>query len=588
MKAWVLSIGLALSLQIAPIETGSISGVVIESNTSSPIPDVAIEIYALHMQDRRDAKPSSPPFKTIYTTTDDRGRFEVRGLPPGRYQIQCQRAGFYTTEKPTGDEGLGIGISTSGRPPLNVWTGKSPSRYEGSLKTEVSLETKQPTKELTLSLLSGGVVSGRVLDAGGQPLAGGKITALGLDYEQGFPFLYEVDSVAADERGNFRLWGMAPGSYYIRADYRNSQDQLHFSYFPGVPSAAEAASITVASGAEYRGANFNIQPGVSKIRGTAAITPASLAGPTKFYPDGKPRPSDVRYFLTPLDSRAAVDPLVVAATQGYGERFELRGVRPGNYVLYAVLHPEPSSDSDETANYVGRTTVSVGSQDLENISISIAAQDEIHGRVVAVDGARLENEKLAIRWRLKAGVFPEEEALQSWTTPDTDGTFSLHILSGVRYDLTVSELPPGTAVVEIRQGGTSAFDDGISGDRGSMPVEVVISGAAGKVAANVVDAKQQAVTNAVVALVPAKEHQMNPNLYHRAKFDEASGQYFIEGIAPGEYTLFAWDSIPNDAEYNAAFMREFEERGIRVTIRAKETTNVSLPLIVAGNAAGRD
>jgi hypothetical protein len=76
---------------------------------------------------------------------------------------------------------------------------------------------------------------------------------------------------------------------------------------------------------------------------------------------------------------------------------------------------------------------------------------------------------------------------------------------------------------------------------------------------------------------------MNPALYRRAKFDATTSRYVIEGVPPGEYTLFAWDSIPEDAEYNVAFLREFEDRGVRVVVQAGKSFSVQLPMISTQN-----
>jgi hypothetical protein len=199
--------------------------------------------------------------------------------------------------------------------------------------------------------------------------------------------------------------------------------------------------------------------------------------------------------------------------------------------------------------------------------------------VVAVDGARLPGEKLGIQWRLRAGVFPSTEGLESSTQTHSDGTFTFSGIPGLLYDLSADGLPADTAVVDIRQAGASVLFAGVSADH-DTPIEVVIRGGAGRVMAEVVDANRQPVTNAAVALVPSKEYPASPSFYHRAKLDAVQGRYVFESIAPGEYTLFAWDSIPADIEYNAAFLARFEDRGIRVMVRTGETVSVRAPLSV--------
>ena len=84
--------------------------------------------------------------------------------------------------------------------------------------------------------------------------------------------------------------------------------------------------------------------------------------------------------------------------------------------------------------------------------------------------------------------------------------------------------------------------------------------------------------------VPAAEHRRNPLLYRRSIFDVAAAKYpSIRLIPPGEYKMFAWDSIPPNAELNTEFLARFENRGVPVTVRRGESLTVQLPLITTNN-----
>src|SRR5688572_27787073 len=248
MKAWALWIGFALIMvQSPPVGNGSISGVIVESTTGAPIEDVEVSV------ERKTA--TTPPFKTVRMITDELGRFEISGLPAGRYRIHWERQGFHAPRNVRGDE---IRITTrSGCCSLNV-SGRGRSVYANP-GVEVDVDGTQATKKLSLSLVAGGVISGRVLDPRGEPLAGGNITALTIFYEYGSPVLHVAGQATTNDRGRFRLWGLKPGKYYIRAESRRDSEG-RFTYFPGVPNAGTAGAIAVASGGEFRGADFNIQP----------------------------------------------------------------------------------------------------------------------------------------------------------------------------------------------------------------------------------------------------------------------------------------------------------------------------------------
>jgi hypothetical protein len=80
--------------------------------------------------------------------------------------------------------------------------------------------------------------------------------------------------------------------------------------------------------------------------------------------------------------------------------------------------------------------------------------------------------------------------------------------------------------------------------------------------------------------MPNGDRRQNLLLYKRGTTNE-SGKVTLGALAPGAYKLFAWESIPNGAELNTEFMREYEERGVPVTIEAGAQTKVQLSLIPA-------
>jgi len=51
-------------------------------------------------------------------------------------------------------------------------------------------------------------------------------------------------------------------------------------------------------------------------------------------------------------------------------------------------------------------------------------------------------------------------------------------------------------------------------------------------------------------------------------------------VPPGDYKLFAWETLPTGADASAEFMSPYEERGRFITITAGSTlSDISLPLI---------
>jgi hypothetical protein len=48
------------------------------------------------------------------------------------------------------------------------------------------------------------------------------------------------------------------------------------------------------------------------------------------------------------------------------------------------------------------------------------------------------------------------------------------------------------------------------------------------------------------------------------------GTFVLRNIPPGNYKLFAWDSVLSTAWMNADFIKTFESRGVPVKIEQKE------------------
>jgi hypothetical protein len=60
---------------------------------------------------------------------------------------------------------------------------------------------------------------------------------------------------------------------------------------------------------------------------------------------------------------------------------------------------------------------------------------------------------------------------------------------------------------------------------------------------------------------------------------DALGRFSIRGVPPGDYKLFAWESIPSFAYQNSAFIAKHEERGRTVHVGQGGTSSMELQII---------
>jgi len=561
MKRLFLMMAISLgTLQTVPGGTGRISGIVIQSGTDRPIEGVEITIAP--------AGAGTRPGQ-IGAYTDRLGRFELRDIAPGRYRLQWSRQGYFTP--PVGTPSPDDSIIRSLTSQLGTDDLAIPSPPAATSVT-VDVAANEALGGFVFTLIPGGVISGHVLDASGNSLVSATLTALRVNYESGRLVLRPAESTtSSDDRGNFRLHGLRPGEYYVRAEYRptlTGSNEIIRTYFPGLSVATSATPITVNESGESPGADFSIpRNGAVKISGT--VTGAA----------GLPRLT-MSFYLLPADANNLFDPGAIsfgnsntnAADRAAGA-FELHGVPPGQYNLCVIAY-----DNDQMLPFSGRVLVDVGSQDLLNVAIDIHPASDLEGRVILENGAGI-RKPVSLRTRdVEAWLprqFPESAPLNN---VNPDGTFKLvRILEG-RYSMTTAT--DDVCVVDLRQSGKSTYDDGFVGGNNAGPVEVVLSNQCGKIQVQVVDENQKPAPNAFVSLVPSGEHRRNPLLYKRATFDVAASKYLpIELIPPGEYKMFAWDYIPPNAELNAAYLSRFEERGVPVVVGHGTSLTVQLPLI---------
>jgi protocatechuate 3,4-dioxygenase beta subunit len=212
-----------------PIDMARVSGQVVEEGTNTRV--VGARVFVILEGDPPAAGP--PPA----AMTDGEGRYQIDVLPAGRYRIAAQKAGY--------------------APPM-----------EPETMQMFEVAAGQALDGVTVSLRKGGVIAGRVLDSFGQPIADGSVTALlkrlnspgrptGQTWD-GAPLLMPFGQSQTNDRGQFRIFGLAPGEYVIVANTRAKSGgaaiaapaptTMTATFFPGTGDAAAAQPVSVESG----------------------------------------------------------------------------------------------------------------------------------------------------------------------------------------------------------------------------------------------------------------------------------------------------------------------------------------------------
>jgi hypothetical protein len=163
-----------------------------------------------------------------------------------------------------------------------------------------------------------------------------------------------------------------------------------------------------------------------------------------------------------------------------------------------------------------------------------------------------------------------------------DGSFMIPAITAGRFRVQVDGLDRASYVADVRQGTLSIYDTGFDvGAEPPKPIEVIVSSGAATVEGIVRNQAGNPLASATIAVVPPESRRQNRALY-RTGTSDTQGRFSVPGIAPGNYKVFAWESIPPGAFFNARFLSGYEDRGRFVNatpMAVVQTELVALPVV---------
>jgi protocatechuate 3,4-dioxygenase beta subunit len=499
--------------------------------------------------------------------TDRDGRFAFRDVKPGRYTVRAVREGFF-------------GKPVNGAYPPTAWN-------------DIVVSEKE-TKQTSLSMVQGAIIGGRVYDTSGVGLSNATVQVFSIGYQTGFALLQPATTGPAkttDDRGEYRLFWIPPGDYYLGATppVRPGGPGAPFqpgarTFYPNVARTNEAMPITIRGGEDLRGIDIAIKGASSfKIAGTVTNF---IPGPLN--PDGSVAPVTIFFHLanrdleTPYDAAPANNSGNISLALNSGP-FELSNVAPGSYELLARV-ADPNAGTGLGAFSWGRALVDIDDRDARGVSIAISPPVVLKGTVRVAGGAAL-----PANLRIPLTPMGGSARVALYTLVSTragavaaDGTFAVSSVPPGRFRISaVSGLPPDFYIADVRQNAMSVFDSGFDIDsRNPDPLEIVVSSGAGVVDGIVEEGPAKIAAGAVVALVPDSKRFENRALFAATTSDN-SGRFVFRSVAPGDYRLFAWESTPPNAYQNGNFIRKYESRAKIVHMVQGGSATAQLTIIPA-------
>jgi len=522
-----------------------IAGSVVKATTGEPIKRAGIYL-----------QKSDDPRSGYSAHTDAAGRFAIDEIEPGRYNLRVEHTGYASQSY-----------------------GETSAESRGAVLTLIPGRKMQ---DLLFRLTPWAVISGRISDEEGDPIPEVTVQAMRYVVYQGRRMLQGMNEAQTNDLGEFRLYGLTKGRYFVSAQPRGEWESSRTAasgndasaentgyapvYYPGTPDAARAAHVDVATGQDVPGVDFTLIP-IHTFRIRGHIFDATLGQPAKeCYVNLMHRDPNMTGFLGQQ-----------AGTSCNKGMFEFASVPPGSYYVSAMTFGPGKRLS-------AHAPVEVDNKDVNDVSLTFTNGINLAGRIVVEGHEPLDFSEVRLLL-----TDPEQILNGARAVVKSDGTFTIENLQDGNYDIRVPGVEfgflPNFYTKDALANGESVLEKGLAIAQGSTrgSLEIVLSSEGARIDGTVTDENDLPAAGAVVALVPEEAQRKQFRLYKNATTDQY-GKFILRGIAPGKYKLFAWKEVENNAWQDPDFLKPSEDQGTEITAEKNGHISVQLKFIPTDKA----
>ena len=545
----------------APQGTAVIAGRVLTADTGRPVK-------------RATVSASGAGRGNHSAVTDEQGRYQIPNLAAGSYTITASKTGFV-------DSVFGQ------RRPLQPGA-------------PVTLEDGQQANNVDMRLIRGGVVTGRVSDEDGEPLARALVTVQRYQYVRGERQLTPAGADQTDDRGQYRVFGLPPGDYYVSASTAGLGELLGRgmqqlaagllgggggrggrgfaalggadqpestgyapTYYPGVVSPGEAGKVTLGPGQEASGIDFQIQ----------LVSLATVSGIVV----GTQDPANV--MLVAQDAGGGFGLLGGQTFNGRAVAdgtFTITNVPPGHYT--AIARSGGRSGDPRTA----MQTVVVNGQNIQGLTLMLQPSSTVSGNILVESSGSPSPSDYSV---FRVDVTDADPLPGAGGRGGRGGFFGGDNRVETNGSFTIGGVQPGRHFIRVSGGGTqnggqwvlkSALVGGA--DAADLPFEikpgqnvenvtVVLTDRSSQLTGTVRDA-QNAGTAAVTVIAFSADPQFWRAQSRRIATSRTgdSGAYRIRGLPAGEYLVLATDDVEQGEWFDPAYLESVKDKATRVTL----------------------
>jgi hypothetical protein len=500
----------------------SLSGTIVNSVTGEPVRHALVQIYAQSA-------------RMVFSDTE--GHFQFMHLPQMETTINVIKPGFI---------------------------------QEGQTEQWVPRRKMVPigpdTSPVTLRLIPGAQVEGRVTDSTGEPLDNVAVKLFSFSIREGIRKRQGFRQVQTDEDGQFQFSDLPPGDYMASAGpswkdlsdpfQAGSRDGLAYGqvFYPGVPEIAEA-SILHLTAAKRQQIDFSLSTArtfavsgsvVGGIAGRWSLQFVNSVGQEVSIAQRHDGPDSFR-------ARVIAGPCLVKAH--YSDE-------QGNY-FYGQLELNVSSDLRGVRINLGQIQIPVTVQRVEQRETSPELRGASGRRFDAPVSLRL----ISLDPAHPDGSSEMKGGPENWTSAITNIEFG-------RYRVELNEGEPWYAQSITYEGTDLRFEPLVIGSDASQPIDIILRNDSATLMVTVASAVEQQPTQAVIIAI-AEQTPSKPVV--RYSFDPKQALYF--SLPPGKYSVYAFEDL-TDLEYaNPEVMKKFSASATALELQPNQKSSVSTNLI---------
>jgi len=517
--------------------TAIIRGHVFDASNGRPLRKVQVRAFSPELRENR------------VSITDNNGAYEIKELAAGRYQLIATKGSFV---------------------PLQY--GQTRPNEQGK---PLEIHDAQLLDKVDFSLPHGAIVTGRIVDENGEPAPDVQVAVVRFQYVNGRRQFLPSRSVTTNDIGEFRLFAIPPGQYYVSATLRFtngapndavSDDRAGYAptYFPGTPNVGEAQRITLGIGQTIGDINIALSPTrLARISGAAVDS------------SGKPLGGGM------LMVGQLSGSIVMTATGNQirpDGTFSVGNLAPGDYVLRGQPMPTGPSAAP-AAQEQFQATVTVAGEDINDLRLVGVPPSTLSGRVIPPN-AQTDLRELTL---LAIAKNPMPLGGNGNGRANEDGTFQFKVPPGSVYlRLNPTGAFASIRIKTVRVNGVDVTDSGLElkPNQDVSGVEVELTSQMASVTGVVTDTRGNAVRDYTVLIFPRDRERWEPtSRYLASARPDQDGRYKAQYVLPGDYYAIALDYVEQGANSDPEFLDRIKTRAIEFSINDIETRNLDLKLV---------